>query len=109
MGDLDFGMAMVAARIASSELGKDQEFRKNVEKKGPRHDPWKEPDRRNPSLPGVTMEVVNGEVVLLPAAGMPRHTRAKGCTLTRKDGSVIRIDTGQVVNPVAGRKNRRSQ
>lgn len=106
MGDLDFGMAMVTARIASSKLGKEQEIRKKGEMKTPFHDPWKKPDRRKPSLRGVTMEVINGELVLLPSVELPKHTRAKGWTLTREDGSVIRIDTGKILKPQATGKDR---
>lgn len=106
MGDLDFGMAMVAARIASSNLGKEKKFRKKEEKKDSGHDPGKRPDRISPSLRGVTMEVINGDLILLPSGALTRHTQAKGWTLTREDGSVIRIDTGKVVKPPASMKNR---
>ncbi len=106
MGDLDIGMAMVAARIASSGSGKEQEVRKKEEKKSPHHDPWRRSDRRSPSLPGVKMEVINGELILIPSGELPRSTLAKGWTLTREDGSVIRLDTGEVVQPPANRKTK---
>lgn len=105
MGDLDFGMAMVAARIASSELGKGQESQKNREMKDLPRNPGRGSDRRGTSLPGVKMEVINGELVLVPAAELPRTMRTKGWTLKREDGSVIRLDTGEVVQPPERRKS----
>ncbi|MGB3095328.1 MAG: hypothetical protein WBB46_01160 [Candidatus Deferrimicrobiaceae bacterium] len=105
MGNLDIGMAMVAARIASSGLGKEQEIGKKREK-SPHHDPWRGSDRRRPSLPGVKMEVINGELALIPSGELPKYAREKGWTLTREDGNVIRLDTGEVVQPPASRKNK---
>jgi hypothetical protein len=106
MGNLDIGMAMVAARIASSELGKEQDVRKKREKKTPHHDPWRGSDHRRPSLPGVKMEVINGELILIPSGELSDDTREKERTLTREDGSVIRLDTGEVLQPPAKRKNK---
>ena len=106
MGDLDIGLAMVAARIGSSKPGKEQGDRKNREKKSPHHDPWRGSDQRRPPLPGMKMEVINGELILIPSGELPGHTREKGGTLTREDGSVIRLDTGEVVQPPASRKNK---
>lgn len=106
MGNLDIGMAMVAARIASSELGKEQDARKKREKKTPHHDPWRGSDHRRPSLPGVKMEVINGELILIPSGELSDDTREKGWTLTREDGSVIRLDTGEVLRPPTKTKNK---
>ena len=106
MADLDFGMAMVAARIASSEGGKEREPRNKGERKSPLHEPRKRSSLGGPSLPGVKMEVINGELFLLPSAGLPRHTLAKGRQLAGEDGSVIRIDMGKVIRPPEGRENR---
>lgn len=105
MADLDFGMAMVAARIASSEGGKEREPRNKGERK-PIPGARKRSSLGEPSLPGVKMEVINGELFLLPSVGLPRHTLAKGRQLAGKDGSVIRIDMGKVVRPPEGRENR---
>ena len=99
MGDLDIGMAMVAARIESSRPGKEREDRNNRETKHPHHDPWRGSDQRKPSLPGMNMEAINGELILIPSGDLPRHRRKKGWKLTREGGSVIRFDTGKVVQP----------
>ena len=106
MADLDFGMAMVAARIASSEGGKDREPRNKGERKGPLPGARKRSSLGEPSLPGVKMEVINGELSLLPSVGLPRHSLAKERQLAGKDGSVIRIDMGKVLRPPEGRENR---
>lgn len=106
MADLDFGMAMVAARIASSEWGKDRESRNKEEKREPLHEQWKRSGLGKPALPGVKMEVINGELFLLPSVGLPRHTLAKGRHHKTKGGSVVRIDMGKVVRPPESRENR---
>lgn len=88
MGDLDIGMAMVAARIASSETGREQ----NVTKTGP--------DKKRPSLSGVKMEAIEGDLLLIPSVESQRYIRlARGWTMTRKDGSIVRLDTGEIVQP----------
>jgi hypothetical protein len=99
MGDLDIGMAMVEARIESSRPGKEREDWNNRENKVPHHDPWRGSDQRKPSLPGVNMEVINGKLILIPSGDLPRHKRKKGWKLTQEEGSVIRFDTGEVVQP----------
>lgn len=95
MADLDFGMAMVAARIASSEAGKERQSRELGERRPPLHDARKGSDPGKPSLPGVKMEAVNGQLFLLPAAGVPRRTRETGWTPERREGKVIRLGTGE--------------
>jgi hypothetical protein len=94
MGDLDIGMAMVAARIASSETGRGGTLRKSRDAIAPDRKP---PERRDPSLSGVKMEVIKGELLLIPSLESTRGRRASGWTLTREDGSVVLIDTGKIV------------
>ena len=105
MGDLDIGMAMVAARIESSRPGKEQGDWEKKESRASFPVPGRRPVDRKPSLHGAKMEVVNGKLILVPSGELPGHTRKKGWTLTREDGSVIRLDTGEVVQPPASRKN----
>jgi hypothetical protein len=94
MGDLDIGMAMVAARIASSEAGRGETLRKSRDAIAPDRKP---PPRRNPTLSGVKMEVIKGELLLVPSLEPARGRRASGWTLTREDGSVVFIDTSKIV------------
>ena len=100
MGELDIGLAMVTARIATAEMQreKEQETRKKRERRAIA--PGSEKDAGvNPSLRGVKLEVVQGELVLVPSIEEARNVRTRGWTMTRKDGSVVRIDTGEVVQP----------
>jgi hypothetical protein len=94
MGDLDIGMAMVAARIASSEMEKVGTVRKSRDAFSADQKP---PESRNPTLSGVKMEVIKGELLLIPSVEPTRGRRADGWTLTRKDGSVVLIDPGKIV------------
>ena len=100
MGDLDIGLAMVTARIATSEMRreKEQETRKKRERRATT--PGSEKDAgENLSLRGVKLEIIQGELVLVPSVEEARNVRTRGWTMTRKDGSVVRIDTGEVVQP----------
>jgi len=104
MGDLDIGMAMVAARIASSEMERGVTVRKtrNVLATG-----QKLPERGNPTLSGLKMEVIKGELLLVPSVEPTRGKRASGWTLTREDGTVVLIDPGKIVRPSKRKENPR--
>lgn len=95
MGDLDIGMAMVAARIASSETEKSGTVRKSRDALSADQ---KAPENRNPTLSGVKMEVIKGELLLIPSVEPTRGRRASEWTLTRKDGSVVLIDPGKIIH-----------
>ncbi len=101
MGELDIGLAMVTARIATSEMEREreQEVRKNRENRMTGIRPEKRAGRRNPFLPGAKLEVVKGELVLVPSAEAEGNIRTRGWTLTREDGNVLRIEAGEVVGP----------
>ncbi|MGB7970943.1 MAG: hypothetical protein WCF31_03120 [Candidatus Deferrimicrobiaceae bacterium] len=105
MGDLDIGMAMVAARIASSEVGRGGTVRKSRDALSPGQNP---PESRNPTLSGVKMEVIKGELLLIPSVELTRGKRASGWTLTRGDGSVVLIDTGEIVQSPKRKEEPRS-
>ena len=94
MGDLDIGMAMVAARIASSEMEKVGTVRKSRDALSADRKP---PGSGNPALSGVKMEVIKGELSLVPSVEPLRGTQPREWTLTRNDGSVVLIDTGRIV------------
>lgn len=96
MGDLDIGMAMVAARIASSEMEKDGTVRKRGDAGAPDQKP---PEGRSSTLAGMKMEVNKGKLILTPSVGSTRIKRARGWTLPREDGRVVFIDTGEIVQP----------
>jgi len=94
MGDLDIGMAMVAARIASSETEKGGTVRKSRDALSADQNPSQS---RNPPLSGVKMEVIKGKLLLIPSTEPTRGRRASGWTLTRGDGSVVLTDLGKIV------------
>jgi hypothetical protein len=100
MGDLDIGLAMVTARIATSEMQREQEqeTRKKREKGATARGSGRDRGAKR-SLRGAELEVVKGELVLVPTVEAERNVRTRGWTMTRKDGSVVRIDTGEVVRP----------
>jgi len=100
MGELDIGLAMVSARIASSDMEREQEIQKRRQKGLAGRGQERNPERRRPSLPGAKLEVISGQLVLIPSTESPRHERTRGWTMTRKDGSVVRVDTGEVVKPL---------
>jgi len=105
MGDLDIGMAMVAARIASSETERGGTVWKSRDALSPDQNP---PERRNPTLSGVKMEVIKGELLLIPSVEPTRGRRASGWTLTREDGSVVLIDPGKIVHSQKRKESPRS-
>jgi hypothetical protein len=105
MGDLDIGMAMVAARIASSEMEKIGTVRKSRDSLPADQKP---PESRNPTLSGVKMEVIKGELLLIPSVEPTRGKRASGWTLTREDGSVVLIDLGKIVHSPKRKEKSRS-
>ena len=100
MGELDIGLAMVSARIASSDMEREQEIEKRRQKGLAGRRQGRNPERRRSSLSGVKLEVISGKLVLIPSAESPRHERTRGWTMTREDGSVVRVDTGEVVKPL---------
>lgn len=83
MRNFDIGLAMVAARIASSEIEREQAIREKRKKK--------------PS--GATLEVVRGTPSTSSPAESPGVKPSSGWTVTRRNGSVVRIETGGVVRP----------
>ncbi len=87
MGTLDIGLAMVVARIASREMEKDQEIRtlrENREKADP-------PEAGRPSLTGAKLEVVRGQVVLIPSAAVGRKGRRERPPRKQGDATVVPI------------------
>ena len=102
MGDLDIGMAMVAARIASSEMGRGGAVRKTRDILATGQ---KLPESGNPTLSGLKMEVSKGELLLVPSVEPTRGKRASGWTLTREDGTVVLIDPGKIVRPSKRKEN----
>jgi hypothetical protein len=105
MGDLDIGMAMVAARIASSEMEKVGSVRKGRDALSAVQ---KSPESRNPTLSGVKMEVIKGELLLIPSVKLTRGRRASEWTLTREEGSVILIDPGKIAHSPERKEKSRS-
>ncbi len=99
MGELDIGLAMVSARIASSDMERELEIQKRRKKGLAGLGQGRNLERRRPSLSGGKLEVISGKLVLIPSAESPRHERTRGWTMTREDGSVVRVDTGEVVQP----------
>jgi len=97
MGNLNIGLAMVAARLATSETEKEQESRKKRESRASFPEPGRRPVDRKPSLPRAKMEVINGKLVLTPSVESSWYNRSRGWTLIREDGSVVRIDPGKVI------------
>jgi hypothetical protein len=106
MGNLNIGLAMVAARLATSETEKEREGRKKRESRASFPEPGRRPVERKPSLPGAKMEVADGKLILIPSVESSTYIRSRGWTLTREDGSVIRLDKGQVLQPLASGKNK---
>lgn len=104
MGDLDIGMAMVAARIASSEMERGGTVRKTRDVLATGQ---KLPEGGNPILSGVKMEVIKGELLLVPSVEPKRGKRASGWTLTREDGTVVLIDPGKIVRSSKRKENPR--
>src|SRR3972149_621094 len=103
MGELDIGLAMVWARVASSDMEREQGIQKRRQKGLAGRGQGRNLERRMPSLPGAKLEVISGQLVLIPSAESPRHERTRGGTMTRKDGGVVRVDTGGVVKPQQNR------
>ncbi|MGB3400341.1 MAG: hypothetical protein WBA34_09280 [Candidatus Deferrimicrobiaceae bacterium] len=96
MGDLDIGMAMVAARIASSKMERDGTVRKSRDASAPDQKP---PGGRSSTLSGMKMEVNKGKLILIPSVRSTRIKWARGWTLPREDGSVVLTNTGEIVQP----------
>jgi len=96
MGDLDIGMAMVAARIESSKMERDETVRKSRDASAPDQKP---PEGGSSTLSGMKMEVNKGELILIPSVRSTRIKWARGRTLPREDGSVVLLDTGEIVQP----------
>ncbi|MGA6992820.1 MAG: hypothetical protein WBX50_02885 [Candidatus Deferrimicrobiaceae bacterium] len=105
MGDLDIGMAMVAARIASSKMKRDGTGWKSKDTGSPDQNPAV---GRSPTLSGMKMEVNKGELILIPSVESTRIKQASGWTLAREDGSVVLIDTGEIVKSPKRKEKLRS-
>jgi hypothetical protein len=99
MGNLNIGLAMVAARLATSETDKEQEDTKKRESRVWHPEPGRGPIGKKTSIPGAKLEVVNGRVTLVPSVESSRYHRSKGWTLTGENRTVVRIDTGKVIRP----------
>jgi len=99
MGNLNIGMAMVAARLATSETEKEREGREKRESRASFSSSGRRPVDRKPSLPGARMEVANGKLILIPSFESSRYKQSREWTLTREDGPVVRIDTSRVIRP----------
>lgn len=82
MRNFDIGLAMVAARIASSETEREQAIR----------------EKRKKKPPGGTLKVLRGEPTPGSSAESPGVKSPNGWTLTRQDGSVVRIGKGEIVH-----------
>jgi hypothetical protein len=78
MGNLNIGLAMVAARLATSVTEKEREDRKKRESRASYTEPGRKPVDRKPSLPGTKMEVVNGKLILIPSVESSRYNRSRG-------------------------------
>lgn len=102
MGEIDFGLAMVAARIANSERPKRRRTLRE-EAGGPaNHGRTTAPASGKRTLSGATFEVVKGNLVLIPT-GEPRETRMVEQRLPRTErGRVVRID--RVKDPSAPKR-----
>lgn len=99
MGDLDIGLAMVTARIANAEMQREKE-EESRKKRETRPSPGR--GRRAVERPfpgGVELEVVKGNIVLIPTGELARNVRRREWTVTPGDGTVVRIDTGEAVRP----------
>ena len=96
MGNLNIGLAMVAARLATSETEKEQEDRKKRDSRASHPNPGGRTVDSKPSLPGAKMEVVKGKLILVPSIQSSRYHRSWGWTLKREDGPPVRIDAGKV-------------
>ena len=97
MGNLNIGMAMVAARLATSETEKEREDRGKRESRASFPESGRSPVDRKSSLPGARMEVANGKLILIPSFESSRYKQSRKWPLTREDGSVVRIDTSKVI------------
>jgi hypothetical protein len=97
MGNLNIGLAMVAARLATSKTEKELEDRKQRESRASYSEPGRKPDYGKPFLPGAKMEVVNGKLILIPSVESTRSDWSRGWTLTREDKPGVRVDTGKVI------------
>jgi hypothetical protein len=78
MGDWDIGFAMVAARLATSEIGREQEAPKPKEpgrRASGRNRGRGQENRRRP-LSGVKMEVIKGKLALVPSVEPPKQKSA---------------------------------
>jgi hypothetical protein len=98
MGNLNIGLAMVAARLATSKTEKEQEGLKNRENRATHPGPERRAVDRKPSLSGAKMEVVKGKLVLIPTGESLTDDRSRGWILTREGGSDARIKAGKVVH-----------
>ncbi len=97
MGTLNFGLAMVAARIASIETEKEQEIRNLRESRESNRERENLPYSNKPSLAGVKLEVNKGELVLIPAVQSPGRNRGERSPSKKREGKIVRIERAQPV------------
>ncbi len=73
MGDWDIGFAMVAARLATSEIGREREAPKDPGRRALVQTPGRGQENRRRPLSGVKMEVIKGKLLLVPSSEPPKQ------------------------------------
>lgn len=76
MGDWDIGFAMVAARLATSEIGREQEAPKEPGRRASGQKRGRGQENRRRPLSGVKMEVIKGKLALVPSVEPPKQKSA---------------------------------
>jgi len=73
MGDWDIGLAMVAARLATSEMGREHGSPKEPGRHALGQTPGRGQENRRRELTRVKMEVIKGKLLLVPSVGPPKQ------------------------------------
>lgn len=95
MGDIDFGLAMVAARIADSEKQKGRESVREGAGGPAKRGRTTGAASGTRTLSGATFDVVKGNLVLIPTGG-PRETGTAARRLPGTErGRVVHIDRAE--------------
>ncbi|UCD47329.1 MAG: hypothetical protein JSV28_00390 [Deltaproteobacteria bacterium] len=76
MGDWDIGFAMVAARLATSEIGREQETPKEPGRRALGQKRGRGQENRRSPLSGVKMVVIKGKLFLVPSVEPPKQKSA---------------------------------
>lgn len=92
MGNLDIGLAMVAARIASTEMEKEQEIRNLRESREPDRKREDGPDTAKPPLSRAKLEGIKGELVLIPSVGTARKHHGERAPRKQGEGTTRHIE-----------------